>query len=173
VTGVVDSLVTDLANLLNGDLLGLGDLLDSGPLNLGDLTGLTLADGLAGLLGSPDGETSGEPAASSLLGGLAAALITDDNLLSAPDILSAGDVIDFPARALAPVDDLFAQGRHTDYNIALHDNAQSDTGAAATTPSDTANALLGTLLSQNDQAPADAAAGDLLPLDEFMTRLAL
>ncbi len=175
VTDLVDSLVTDLGNLLDGDLLGLGDLLDSTPLDLGELTGLTLTDGLAGLLGPRDGASSGEPAAAgSGSGALAATLVTDANELSAPGLLSAGNLIDFPARATAPVDDLYAQGRHTDYNIALHDNALQDNAdgdnGTSPAPSDTAGVLLGTLLSQDDRPTPDAVVADLLPLDEFMTR---
>jgi hypothetical protein len=179
VTGLVDSLVTDLGNLLNGDLLGLGDLLGSTPLNLGELTGLTLTDGLAGLLGPRDGGSVDEPAAAGPdSGALAATLVTDGNELSAPGLLSAGNLIDFPARALAPADDLYAQGRHTDYNIAIHDNtlqdnAHGDVGTTSPTQSDTAGVLLGTLLSQDAQPPTDAAVADLSPLDEFLTRPAV
>ena len=72
VTGLVDSLVsdlvTDLGNLLNNDLLGLGKLLESGPLNLSELTGLTLTDGIAGLLsGGEAGSASDSGAATPAL----------------------------------------------------------------------------------------------------------
>jgi hypothetical protein len=178
VSDLVDSVVSDLGTLLNNDLLGLGELLEPSPLNLAELTGLTLTDGIAGLLEARDEEPSGEPPAALFdsaagISPLTAALITNAGEFSAPDILSAGDVIEFPVRALAPVDDLYAQGQHTDYNIALHDNAQTEAGETSPTLPDPAVVLPDALLSPNDQLPTDSATVEVSPFDEFATRPAV
>jgi hypothetical protein len=170
VTGLVDTLVTDLVsdlgNLLNDDLLGLGDVLESGPLNLSELTGLTLNDGIAGLLG---GSEAGSDAGSG--GATPAPLIslsTGDGELSAPGLLSAG-MINFPAvSAQIQIDELFAGGQHTDYNIALR-TGESDAGD--TSPSQPAIAdIVPEALADETPPPADSAAALLSPLDEFLTR---
>jgi hypothetical protein len=165
VTGLVDSLVTDLVadlgNLLNNDLLGLGDVLESGPLNLSELTGLTLGNGIAGLLnGGQTGSSSEAPAP-------LISLTTHDGELSAPGLLSAG-MIDFPAvSAPAQLDVLFSQGQHTDYNIALR--VGSESGADDASPPLDIAGILPEALVHEAPPPADSTAL-LPPLDEFLTR---
>ena len=137
VTSLVDSLVgdlvTDLGNLLNNDVLGLGELLESGPLNLSELTGLTLTERYRGTAWR---QRSGHRAPLTDGGAILAPLIsltTHDGELSAPGLLSSG-MINFPAvSASVQLDELFAQGQHTDYNIALRNGPES--GADDASPS--------------------------------------
>jgi hypothetical protein len=169
-TDLVGSLVTDLGHLLNNDLLGLGQLLDSSPLNLSELTGLTLTNGIAGLLG---GSEAGAPSALLSDGGAILAplisLTTHDGALSAPGLLSGG-MINFPAVSTpAQIDVLYAQGQHTDYNIALHNHAQTGAEDASPLQTDIAGILPETL-AHEVQPPADSATALLSPLDEFLTR---
>jgi hypothetical protein len=170
VTGLVDLLVndltTDVGNLLNNDLLGLGKVLESGPLNLSELTGLTLSNGIAGLLNG--GEAGANPQTPTPL----ISLSTHDGELSAPGLLSGG-MINFPTiGTAAPLDALYAQGQHTDYNIALHDDAAIGNGdAPATAPQADIAGILPEALAHEAPPPADDSAAALLsPLDEFLTR---
>ena len=151
---------------MNDDLLGLGDVLESGPLNLSELTGLTLNNGIAGLLG---GSEAGSDAGSG--GATPAPLIslsTGDGELSAPGLLSAG-MINFPAvSAQIQLDELFAGGQHTDYNIALR-TGESDAGDTSPSPPAIAD-IVPEALADETPPPADSAAALLSPLDEFLTR---
>jgi hypothetical protein len=171
VTNLVDSLVgdlvSDLGNLLNNDVLGLGELLESGPLNLSELTGLTLTTGIAGLLqGGEAGSDAGNGAAANTP---LISLSTPDGELSAPGLLSTG-MINFAAiTATVQLDELFAGGQHTDYNIALRNGPE--TGAEDASPSQPEIAgILPEALANEAPPPADSTAALLSPLDEFMTR---
>jgi hypothetical protein len=140
VTEIVDSLTDELGTLLNGTGLALGNVLDS-TLDLSELTGLNLADGLSGLLGQ-DGteptEQDGETATS-----------TTDGL----------------------IDELFADGRYTNYNIALHDSAEPVVDIDITLASEPTTADAAPSESpQADQPPSGAAIVELLSFDEFETR---
>ena len=153
----------------------MGDLLESDPLNLADLTGLTLTDGIAGLLGARDNEPSGALATHSgaASGPLAAALITDAGDFLAPGLLSGG-MLNFPAvSVLAQLDDLFAQGQHTDYNIALRVNARFDADEPPPPQPDTAGVAPADATPQHDQPATDSAISGLLPLDDLLTRLSV
>jgi hypothetical protein len=166
VTGLVDSLTTDLGTLLNDDLLGLGKVLESGPLNLSELTGLTLSNGIAALLNGGEASANSETATPLI------SLSTHDGGLSAPGLLSGG-MINFPAVGTsAPLDVLYAQGQHTDYNIALHDDAAVGNGDAPTAaPQAGIAGILPEALAHEAPPPADDSAATLLsPLDEFLTR---
>jgi hypothetical protein len=183
VTELVDSLVTDLGNLLDNGLLGPGGLIDLSGLNLAELnladldllelTGISLTDGIAGLLGSPD-ERSDGPAATGDTGGASGAqpvaLITDTIDLLTHDILGIGGVIDFPTRALAPVNDLFAQGQHTDYGIALRDNPNAAAGQTPPPLSDTADVAGEAPASPDGPPPIDPAGALLSLVDDLLTR---
>ena len=171
VTNLVDSLVgdlvSDLGNLLNNDVLGLGELLESGPLNLSELTGLTLTTGIAGLLqGGEAGSDAGNGAAANTP---LISLSTPDGELSAPGLLSTG-MINFAAiTATVQLDELFAGGQHTDYNIALRNGPE--TGAEDASPSQPEIAgILPEALANEAPPPADSTAALLSPLDDFMTR---
>lgn len=170
VTGLADSLVTDLGTLLNNDLLGLGALLESSSSNLSELTGLTLTNGIAGLLGGNEAGALSAPLSDG--GAILAPLIsltTHDGALSAPGLLSGG-MINFPAvSTAAPLDVLYAQGQHTDYNIALHNNADNSADASPVL-SDIAD-ILPEALAHEVQLSTDSAT--VSPLDEFLTRPAL
>jgi hypothetical protein len=163
VTNLVDSLVNDLGTLLNNDLLGLGEVLESGPLNLSELTGLTLTSGIAGLLNS--GQTGSNSEAPAPL----ISLTSHDGELSAPGLLSAG-MINFPAvSAPAQLDVLFSQGQHTDYNIALRAGPESSADDASPSLPDIAG-VLPEALTHETPLPADSETALLSPLDEFLTR---
>jgi hypothetical protein len=169
VNSLVGDLVTDLGNLLNNDVLGLGELLESGPLNLSELTGLTLTNGIAGLLQGSGATVDAHFSSSAENGAPLISLTTHDGELSAPGLLSAG-MINFPAVS-APVqlDELFAQGQHTDYNIALRSGPES--GAEDASPSQPEVAgILPEVLANEAPPPADSTAALLSPLDEFLTR---
>ena len=153
---------------------GLGDLVQSSPLNLGDLTGLTLTDGLAGLLGQGG---DGAPALLSSVSGAAdsepaLAAVTGANDFSALDLFGGGGVINIlggATNAPAQLDDLYALGRYTDYNIALRDNAEPATGDAAPDVAAVPDAPP----SPDGQPPADTVIADLLPFDDLLTRPAI
>ncbi len=174
VTGLVDSLTADLGHLMNGDVLGLGDLLQSSPLNLGDLTGLTLNDGLAGLLGQ-GGDSA--PALLSPVSGAAAsepalAAVSGANDFSALDLFGGGGVINIlggATNAPAQLDDLYALGRYTDYNIALRDNAEPAAGDAAARNRRGARRAA----TSDGQPPADTVVAELLPFDDLLARPAI
>jgi hypothetical protein len=140
VTEIVDSLTDGLGTLLSGTGLALGDALDSA-LDLSELTGLNLTDGLSGLLGEDStepAEQDGETAASTT-GGL--------------------------------LDDLFADGRYTNYNIALHDSAEPVVDIDITLSSEPTTAdVAPSEPPQADQPPLGTAIADLLPFDELETR---
>ncbi|MPZ36467.1 MAG: hypothetical protein GEU95_00130 [Rhizobiales bacterium] len=179
---VVDSLVTDLGTLLTNDLLGLDGLLGSGSesssSSLIELTGLNLTDTIAGLLDTLNDATSGETAAApsdsnAATSSQAATLITDPDELSAPDILSSGDIISFAEHTLAAVNDLFAQGQHTDYKIALHDDATLDARETSPMQPDVASAPPAAPIPQDDAQHNDSAAIVLSPFDELVTRPAV
>ena len=177
VTNLVDSLVTDLVtdlgNLLNNDVLGLGELLESGPLNLSELTGLTLTNGIAGLLGGSEAGTASAPLTDG--GAILAPLIsltTHDGELSAPGLLSSG-MINFPAvSASVQLDELFAQGQHTDYNIALRNGPESGADDASPSQPEIAG-IIPEALAHEAPPPANSATALLSPLDEFLTRPSL
>lgn len=180
VTGLVDSLVgdlvtdlvTDLGNLLNNDVLGLGELLESGPLNLSELTGLTLTNGIAGLLQGSGATVDAHFSSSSENGAPLISLTTHDGELSAPGLLSSG-MINFPAvSASLQLDELFAQGQHTDYNIALRSGPESGAGDASPSQPEIASIIPEALVNEAPP-PADSAAALLSPLDEFLTRPSL
>src|SRR5262245_24838139 len=124
----------DLGHLLNGDGLGLGGLLPSSQQHLSELTGLTLTDGIAGLVGR-SGDNASASASSALHGAQhepAVALITNATDVAAPTLFGGGGVINIlggPAN-MAQHDDLYAQGRYTDYNVVLRDNAEPNGGNA-------------------------------------------
>jgi hypothetical protein len=175
VTSLADSLagdlVTDLDNLLNNDLLGLGDLLESSSLNLSEFTGLTLTNGIAGLLGGSEAGTAPLTDGGGILAPLIS-LATHDGELSAPGLLSSG-MINFPAvSASVQLDELFAQGQHTDYNIALRSGPESGADDALPSQPDIAG-ILPEALANEVQLPTDSATALLSPLDEFMTRPSL
>lgn len=172
VTGLVDSLVTDLGNLLNNDLLGLGELLESAPLNLSELTGLTLTNGIGGLLQGSGATAEAHFSSSSGSDTPLIALSTSVGELSAPGLLSGG-MINFPAvGSPAQLDVLYAQGQHTDYNIALRQDAGDGPDDATPAQSDIAN-ILPEALSHEAAPPVDSASALLSPLDEFLTRPSL
>jgi hypothetical protein len=161
VTEIVGSLTNDLGNLLNGTGLALGEVLDStgealgevldstsevlgSALDLSELTGLNLTDSLSGLLGQ--GST---------------------------DSPEQGDET-APSATETQTDELFVEGRYTNYNIALREGAEP---AADTTPlielnigETSPNEPVQADQSPPDQTPPDSAIADLLRFDEFETR---
>lgn len=165
VTELVGSLTNDLGNLLNGTGLALGEVLDStgeglgevldstsellgSALDLSELTGLNLTDGLSGLL--EQGSTESQ---------------------------EQGDET-APSATETQTDELFVEGRYTNYNIALREGAEP---AADTTPlielnigdappNEPASEPAQTNQSPPDQSPPDSAIADLLRFDEFETR---
>jgi hypothetical protein len=92
-THLVGSLTEELGNLLNGTGLALSELIDSGPTDLSELTGLNLTDALAGLLEQ----------------GTTGAL--EQSGMRSPGAIDV------------QLDVLFVEGQYTDYNIALRDGA--------------------------------------------------
>jgi hypothetical protein len=182
VTDLLDSLTSDLGNLLDGDgLVGgiLGGIPETSALNLGELTGLTLTNGIAGLL-EPRSEAASAAEQSESGAGQTAAFVTDADEFSAPALLSGG-MINFPTattNAPSQIDELFAEGRHTNYNIALGDTSERDSGDASSAQPDTP-ALPGGTLPQNDQLQSnnqpqnDVSIAEQSSFDEFVTRPAV
>lgn len=181
VTNLLDTLTSDLGNLfadngLVGGVLGgtlggtLGGIPETNALNLGELTGLTLTNGLAGLLGQ-GGEAASAILQSETGSGQTAAFVTDADEFSAPPLFSGG-MINFPtATAGAPsqIDELFAEGRHTNYNIALGETSERNSGDAPLAQSDTPALPEGTP-PPDDQPATDASFAGNSPLDDFVTR---
>jgi hypothetical protein len=173
VTDLLDSLTSDLGNLLDGDGLVegiLGGIPETNALNLGELTGLTLTNGIAGLLGQRD-QNAPAAAQSESGAGQMAAFVTDADTFSAPALFSGG-MINFPAAATnAPsqIDELFAEGRHTNYNIALAETSERDSSDALPAQSDTSALPEGTP-PQDGQPHNDVSIAEQSPLDEFVTR---
>jgi hypothetical protein len=169
VTDLVGSLTNDLGHLLNGDGLGLGDLLQTSPLNLSELTGLTLNDGIAGLLGQ-NGH-SGASSASDAMHEPAVAAITGTSDAATQTLFGSGGVINILGglTSVAQHDVLFAEGRHTDYSVALQDHATSDTGGGATSD---ITATVETPPADHQPA-ADTVIADLPHLDDLVARLTI
>lgn len=139
VTDLVGSLTEELGHLLNGTGLALGELINSEPADLSKLTGLTLTNALTGLL---DQGTAG----ASEQGG--------ERPLGAIDI---------------ELDELFVEGRYTDYNIALRDGAALAHDESPAGEFNIAEAQASEPPAA-DQPPPDSTIVDLLPFDEFVAR---
>jgi hypothetical protein len=106
--------------------------------------------------------------------GQTAAFVTNTGEFSAPALLSGG-MINFPtATTSAPSqrDELFAEGRHTNYNIALGETSERDGGDASRLQPDTPALTEGTP-PQDSQPQDDVAIAEQSPLDEFATRPAV
>ncbi len=140
--------------------------------NLGELTGLTLTNGIAGLLGQGDENAPAAPQSESGAG-QTAAFVTDADEFSAPALLSGG-MINFPIATNTPsqIDELFAEGRHTNYNIALGDTSERDSADASPAQPDTSALPEGTP-PPDDQPQNDVSIAEQSPLDEFVTRPAV
>jgi hypothetical protein len=160
------SLTLELEHLLSGDVLGLGGLQASGSLSLSELTGLSLTADIALLLG-PDSE--GTPAIPQLRLSAAnaepaAEIVTNASELSAQGLLGSIGVINLPLDASPVPDQLYAQGLHTDYSIALRETADVIDSADHVAPAPDI------LLSAADQA-LTATVTELSTVDELVTRL--
>jgi hypothetical protein len=176
VTDLLDSLTSDLANLLDGDgLVGglLGGIPETNAPNLGELTGLMLTNGIAGLLGQRD-QNAPAAAQSESDAGQTGAFVTDADEFSAPALLSGG-MINFPnatTNAPSQINELFAEGRHTNYNIALGETSERDSADASPAQPDTPALPEGTP-PPDDQPQNDVSIAEQSPLDEFVTRPAV
>jgi hypothetical protein len=154
VTELVGSVTNELGNLLNGTGLALGEVLDStgdvlgSALDLSELTGLNLTDGLSGLLEQGSTESAAQ---------------ADETAPSATETQITE----------TQTDELFVEGRYTNYNIALREGAEP---AADTTPlielniADTPPNEPASDPAPADQPPPDTAIADLLRFDELETR---
>ena len=94
----------------------------------------------------------------------AAEIVTNASELSAQGLLGSIGVINLPLDASPVPDQLYAQGLHTDYSIALRETADVIDSADHVAPAPDI------LLSAADQAPT-ATAPELSSVDELVTRL--
>jgi hypothetical protein len=146
------ALTEDVGNLLSGTGLALGETLDTVVSNLSsslsELTGLNLTDGLAGLLegGSTDAPDQGGDTASDQISDAAS---------------GASNV---------QTDELFIEGRYTEYNIALRDGPELIVDQPSVIEPSTADVPPSEPPAQADQPPPDSTIAELLSLDEFATR---
>lgn len=177
VGNLLDTLTSDLGdvlgNLLDNDgLVGglLGGIPETDAPNLGELTGLTLTNGVAGLLGGRDQDAPADPPSESDAA-QTTAFVTDTDEFSAPALLSGG-MLNFPiatTNAQPQIDELFAEGRHTNYNIALAETSERESGDTSPAQPDTPALPEGTAPA-DDQPHNDVSITDTSPFDDFVTR---